>query len=794
MSKGGGAAKVYFVLYLAVVLELLIIIVDRDEAEENLHRQQKETMSIVESILTQLQTGSGSEGINTKPQDQITLLEPGTDMKSEYGVEISPDRQYLVEVGVTDITDELGRREGEGDNEYTQRVMKLIQLGNVEDLEYQIFYSSSTDPANAPSFPTEEDIRKNKIDFTHFSVGQTVPGVEDGTWEFMGLKKLSLDEEKTFSQVTITKNTKKIELDQTNPYYKVAAQTGSSFVPGKLPQDSAFFYSKDRTDLRKGLKKRTFVVNFEPPRKAGWYKLRFASRTNRILGVRATQKVAELNEDSKVNIGTVQLTVGDLQKVNKELLNKLDKYGLPSSEILSKENDLDKFDAKIKESQQRAFKEENGRDLVGKIQLYGYITKLLTPGQSIYFPQNRGSIEFNIRVILPESRQATPEVVVPEVRCFDKLPAVFDFTISPFNGEGGNKVSGIVKNSSGGTVCGISCVPMTKTPTGTAVPSPARGGKRDYIGTVDKALPAGQYTIVVTHSIGGKSTPRENTLTIYESSLTDESKKNIQNIFDRKAYYATSFLANQSVVPSSGGAIRPEEFRIYLSTDDQGSQVTPIEGLDIPQSRAPYLTSKSNQVKMKVTWKQPLTGKEIDVLPEISHDIRLKQPQISQFEKQEQENMSGNKWTKTINRVTVTAPQMDKDTRAKCTIKVGTPQLDGIESSVLNLNDVIFNKTEENGIYTCSFELSGTVKMPAGKTVMDGNITIPISVTATGNGKTSSNNASITTTVEIKKEARTSGGRNTGVRSSGGSSSSSSGSGSSQRKTSGSSNSNTRRR
>jgi hypothetical protein len=39
MSKGGGAGKVYFVLYLAVVLELLIIIVERDEAEEHLQTE-----------------------------------------------------------------------------------------------------------------------------------------------------------------------------------------------------------------------------------------------------------------------------------------------------------------------------------------------------------------------------------------------------------------------------------------------------------------------------------------------------------------------------------------------------------------------------------------------------------------------------------------------------------------------------------------------------------------------------------------------------------------------------------
>ncbi|ROL61494.1 hypothetical protein D9V86_05400, partial [Bacteroidetes/Chlorobi group bacterium ChocPot_Mid] len=75
------AGKVYFVLYLAVVLELLIIIVERDEAEEHLLKKQKESMKIVESILSQLQSGSGTEGINTRPQDEITIPPSGINMK-----------------------------------------------------------------------------------------------------------------------------------------------------------------------------------------------------------------------------------------------------------------------------------------------------------------------------------------------------------------------------------------------------------------------------------------------------------------------------------------------------------------------------------------------------------------------------------------------------------------------------------------------------------------------------------------------------------------------------------------
>ena len=107
MSKGG-AGKVYFVLYLAVILELLIIIVERDEAEEHLIAKQKESMKIVQSILAQLQTGTGVEGLSTRPQDQIVLKDaawanqPGMNL-------IKEEREYLVEVGVTDVMNGLSK-------------------------------------------------------------------------------------------------------------------------------------------------------------------------------------------------------------------------------------------------------------------------------------------------------------------------------------------------------------------------------------------------------------------------------------------------------------------------------------------------------------------------------------------------------------------------------------------------------------------------------------------------------------------------------------------------------------
>jgi len=123
MSKGG-AGKVYFVLYLAVILELLIIIVERDEAEEGLIKKQQESMRIVESILTQLQSGAGTEGINTRPQDAIVLSEKFPAEQQKY---FKKFRTYYIEVGVTDVSSALNM-DGMDDQEKKERVETLKKI------------------------------------------------------------------------------------------------------------------------------------------------------------------------------------------------------------------------------------------------------------------------------------------------------------------------------------------------------------------------------------------------------------------------------------------------------------------------------------------------------------------------------------------------------------------------------------------------------------------------------------------------------------------------------------------
>ncbi len=78
MSKGGGAGKVYFILYLAVLLELLIVIVERDDAEDafrkerdELLRKEKRIQLIAETIINSLR---GSPTAVSATSDQSMVL------------------------------------------------------------------------------------------------------------------------------------------------------------------------------------------------------------------------------------------------------------------------------------------------------------------------------------------------------------------------------------------------------------------------------------------------------------------------------------------------------------------------------------------------------------------------------------------------------------------------------------------------------------------------------------------------------------------------------------------------
>ncbi len=745
MSKGGGAGKVYFVLYLAVVLELLIIIVERDEAEELLRKKQKETMRIVESILSQLQSGAGTEGINTRPQDEITIPPAGIDLKEVMGSDIRSFRKYIVEVGVTDVSSALNREEGESQIEYNRRLKKLVKLANVEEIEYQIFYNDSDDPNNAPLFLSDDTIRKNKMDFTQFEPGFEFTAADGTPWQFLGLRKLVLDDQETYNRLPANKEN--LTPEMLVPVYPLDKKLiiGPELAPDDIDPDSVFFYSEDltgeegeRISSASSLKKRSFVVFFEPPSKAGWYKLRFASQTNRILGVRADENYNELPEETTVNIGTVQLTVKDLRKVLKELVTKLDKYELPSISVLVEEQNIDRFKMGLDRAKTLAGKDENPVEMKGKIDLYGYIAKLLAPGQSVNFDQNRGSIEFNVRVVTPEPKLAKPVISsLNYIACFDQLKPVFQFSISPYQGEGSNVVTGRVLDWNNEVVAEVDCRPLDQIADAN-VSAPTRGEERKYRGYVGKVLPAAsgntKYKLEITHRLGSQTFVDTTEMEIFPTKLANEDR--VKAFLESFAVYGNRIQINAE--PSSGNKILSQEFRTYIYSD-KTSQPTPIDGIVATGDNALYCEAQAEEVFLRISWVQPYSGLEVDLLPTQSVKIKQEPPSVSTITMGT--NVSGpeTKINVRATNIRVSGGQTGDPDNPTADLQVSLAgQVDGKNIRNYDVSDISKPEiTKEGETYTINFTING--KLQGREDKVTGSVSVPLQAVSINpiNGKTS---------------------------------------------------------
>ncbi len=730
MSKGGGAGKVYFVLYLAVVLELLIIIVERDEAEEHLAKKQKETMRIVESILSQLQSGAGTEGINTRPQDEITIPPPGINLEEVLGTTLKSNRKYIVKVGVTDVSADLKRKEGESDKDYTLRLQKLVKLANVEQIQYQIFFNPSADIEGPPVFPSEDDIKKSNIDIAKLSPGAyvDVPNGTGSAWEFVGSTELLLDDQATFNQL----NLKELSSEKIQPVYPMnkVRRVGQSLLPPGISPDSVFAYSieatrKEGLDKKGGLTKRDFEINFLPNDRAGWYKLRFVSRTNRILGISGGLTADQIPDDATVNIGTVQLSVRDLRSVLRELTSKLDKYNPPSADILFKEQNIEKFMDGLNKAIINSKTDDDATKIINNLNLYGYIVRLLAPGQSQYFDQNKGSLEFDIRVITPKPQMAEPTVqnLLPYIASFDKVSPAFSFTISPYQ-ETNNAIEGRILNAQGGVVERLVLTPMDQRQ-GSGVTAPIRGGTREFFATTSGTLSPGKYTVEITHKLSGKQAQGTAQLEIFKTGLTPESENDINNRLESYSYYGLS--ASLNAVSSAGAKIKPDQFRIYVTTD-QETQRSPVNSLTITPQNALELKPPAKKLTVKITWIQPITEKEVDIFTPAAFTIKQEQPSIVLRNMLQNYSGTSNKVKIEVRNISVGKPGTGSDKDAKIEVKVvGDPTIiDGMTGYAPTIEPTI-DGDPENG-YTMQLEYSG--KLERGQTKVKGTIQVNIQAIA----------------------------------------------------------------
>jgi len=729
MSKGG-AGKVYFVLYLAVILELLIIIVERDEAEEHLIAKQKESMKIVQSILAQLQTGTGVEGLSTRPQDQIVLKDaawanqPGMNL-------IKEEREYLVEVGVTDVMNDLSKvlQDDHLDSKQKEeRLRDFVLASNVREIYYQIWHSSD-DNKNITDFPTDAEIGDV------LEKGSGINEVSHG-WTLLGYQRA------TFDQTWLNDAQIPLELTKTVDWFKTAVPRYNLEAPlgdfksywNGMDGKVEFEYDHDTT-LAPGtnhfpvsIKVRSFMARFKPAGRTGVYKLHFFSRTNKILGIRRDKNSTsvEAADEEKVNIGTVQLTVKDLRSVIKELDRTMNDG--PTKDLTTKFEAgqisgrayRDNIDKRVGELQ------GSSPDLARQAKLYAYISMILSPNQSGELMQNQASMGFTVRVVKPNIPTAEPKIadLKTVIRVFDKLSKLtLPFQVSPANGT-----TEITKKPGSASI------------SGSGASASAEGSTAKFV-TRNLEIPISgnlaprdePYVFEVLQKASAKtSEPVQCSVYVYSSKIT--------NFDEVKGALEASWGDAIEVVAQtpSGSTIKPDEFIMQFNLGGS-SQSQPIRKLAVGSSDNVIVPAGSDKIGLSIAWKDPQSGEVVELFNE-QGEVGLKKPQVLTQDLKVDPIMNNNDPEFRIRGIVVRPPQISADDKAD----IGDVDAQVTSSTVRDLKTnqvykvVVVGKPKKisGQEYEVTLKLTGG-KIPLNKGMVKGNVSVSISATAKSQGATS---------------------------------------------------------
>lgn len=606
MSKGS-AGKVYFVLYLAVILELLIIIVERDEAEDHLRKREREAREIIQDILGQMQVGPGNENLTSRINDEISLL--SDEAVSVSGIPYKKYRTYNVEVGVNDGTSlNIGSRKEDTLAHYEL----LRRLTNAQTLEYEVLFSSS-DNAELPTF-------------------DSAAAQNTGQWKQLGSMTLVLD------TATMQRSG-----EWKNPVYAKKFRDAASealfrsITPQIKGADTSFLYNATETEKiadAKGGKytKRVFTVNFQPLQ-PGWYKLRFASRTNRIMGVSGeASSFEEISDDARINIGSMQLTVKKLRKVQQMLQRELESFGAPPMDALIKaknEEETFAFFRQIEAAKEKVRREKSDeislvQEVCRKIDLYADVAKLIAPNKSQYFSQNAGAMEINVRVTKPPVAIVKANIALPkDVYLFDRLTPRFRFTAGPFYGN--NLPKGEILSADGKSTPLVIEQTMladnNNNKKAVQMVAADKGKSIEFTARAVQALPAGTYTIRMKHNSQGDETTQETQLRVYPTQLATQSRRVLDGRMKSLFYGSTIAL---TLEPDTQGQVPPSEFRTFVGLSTSAEPVTPSIGF---KASLP-LEAKAKTAWVRMTWISPFTGEEVEILPKLEQPIKQREPDI----------------------------------------------------------------------------------------------------------------------------------------------------------------------
>ena len=562
MSKGG-AGKVYFVLYLAVILELLIIIVERDEAEEHLIRKQKEAEEIVEAVMAQLNTGSGSSGVNALPQDEITLLDPRTIQGVAEKDKPKDERTYQIRVSTVRVKDILGDALPEDPANKRRRIEEIIRLFNVSNLNLVDSVNQSSQVENL-TLELKQEWLKAKADEIVRKMGERntitdVPEFKDG----LGfLKAITPD------SVDFTSNTD-LATFRFSPALTLA----------------------DKNQFEGGIK--VFEYTFKQ-KNAGLYKVMLQSKTNNIIGVTGLDKKNNESEEDVVSIGTIQLTRRQLSKVEARLRSTLggSVEALCDRFQTSLDYKYPQFSADLEAALAKINHEDIGlpskSDKIRRGELLKNITVLLH-GDANQMEQNNPTFQFEINVKKPNIATADPCIadLVKSQRVLSGVrKIVIPLTVNNFR----NDVPQVTITPSDATV---KVVPMGSGTTG-------GGGLRNqpYELHIEGASTSGErkdYTVKITNLKMCDDSDPTSTISVFPSDL--KNKAALETILEKRVTIGKPLRL--PIEPSSGGDIPSNQFVLGFTLD---GQETKAPGTNPLQIVVPCVPKNMSGLRTEVKW------------------------------------------------------------------------------------------------------------------------------------------------------------------------------------------------
>lgn len=609
MSKGS-AGKVYFVLYLAVILELLIIIVERDEAEEGLHKKTKESMKIVQNILSQLQSGSGNFNMNVAPNDLIIIQDKATVESLPKDQRIKRQKTYSVKVGVTDISDAKRSEEedAEGIKDYT-----FTKLANVQELTYQLFFTETPKGETQENAPRLPDTVYNGKRLREFKTGDVATYIDQQVgrnfnWTLLDNRQLKLDVPATFEY-----NKADGGGGWRKPLYSLAVNSASLDRSSQM-KDTVFFYDSVKSEkdlvINNGkIAARTFTVNFDPgdERKDGWYKLRFFSSTNKILGVDFEGGLKDISDEDQVNVGVVKLKVKALRSVMQELQKELDgkvelrdRWFDGEGDFNTRYKAVSEFNTAIKLGREN---NKDNEEVLSRITLYDYIVKLLTPGFSSFLDQNSGTMDIDVQVRKPEQQQPAPGISELETKIitFDKLQkTIITFALTPGSYFKPGNPSVDIKGTP--SLAGKYKIELDEANTGPVDPQ-ANNKKRRYRMVFESPIPAGLYNIKLEYSGGGKSDTASTDLKVLPSTLDPKSMRALSSL---KLYYGKRLSLRSNLLAEA--ELPLQQFKIDYQL---GNEKKMQDNIFNPSWTGPYIPAAAKKVKTDIVWIYPPTGERV---------------------------------------------------------------------------------------------------------------------------------------------------------------------------------------